>query len=149
MKNKKTSVRTYQKNLDESSPQEFIVNDYESMYLTARQGIGARSFEDILKKMPFSISEIATLLHISTKTITRRLQNNISFTTPESERILQLYQVVLRGEDVFEGQPNFRSWLDRENIALGGQKPFDLLENHFGVQLILDELGRIEHGIFA
>ena len=40
-------------------------------------------------------------------------------------------------------------WLDAENIALGGVKPKSLLDSTFGIEIVKDELTRIEHGILA
>ena len=36
-----------------------------------------------------------------------------------------------------------------ENLALGGAKPKELLDNTFGITLIEEELVKIEYGIFA
>ena len=41
------------------------------------------------------------------------------------------------------------AWLETPNVALGSNKPKDLLDSNFGTQLVNDELDRIEHGIFA
>jgi len=39
--------------------------------------------------------------------------------------------------------------MDTKIIALGGVRPKDMLDTSFGINAIYDELGRIEHGIFA
>jgi len=36
-----------------------------------------------------------------------------------------------------------------EVAALGHTAPIKLLASRFGVDIVLDELGRIEHGVFA
>jgi uncharacterized protein (DUF2384 family) len=50
---------------------------------------------------------------------------------------------------VFGDKERFNVWLNATNIALGNVKPKDLLDNTFGISLLKDELGRIEHGILA
>jgi uncharacterized protein (DUF2384 family) len=34
-------------------------------------------------------------------------------------------------------------------LALGGQKPIDLLDTSFGTKLLIKELGRMEHGVYS
>ena len=40
-------------------------------------------------------------------------------------------------------------WLQAPHSALDGKVPFDLADDVTGYQAVMDELGRIEHGIFA
>lgn len=54
-----------------------------------------------------------------------------------------------KGIDVFGVKENFYTWMDTVSVALGGVKPKDLLDTNFGITMVYDELGRIEHGIFA
>ena len=68
---------------------------------------------------------------------------------PISERILQIQIIYQLGLDVFEDQASFDQWLNLNSIALGGRKPKDLLDSTFGVEVIKDELNRIEYGILA
>jgi len=51
--------------------------------------------------------------------------------------------------DVFEDKASFDQWLNLNSIALGGRKPKDLLDSTFGVEVVKDELNRIEYGILA
>jgi putative toxin-antitoxin system antitoxin component (TIGR02293 family) len=53
------------------------------------------------------------------------------------------------GVDVFGEKANFDLWLNSKSIALGGRIPKDLLDTKFGVGMVKDELGRIEHGVLA
>ena len=50
---------------------------------------------------------------------------------------------------MFEDKANFDSWLDTKSIGLGGIKPKDLFDTTFGINLVCDELTRIEHGVLA
>jgi uncharacterized protein (DUF2384 family) len=49
----------------------------------------------------------------------------------------------------FGSEENFHTWMETKSIPLGGVKPKGLLDTTYGINLITDELGRIEHGIFA
>jgi uncharacterized protein (DUF2384 family) len=54
-----------------------------------------------------------------------------------------------KGVEVFADTDNFIKWLSSDNISLGGVKPMIMLDTSFGVNMIKDELVRIEHGILA
>jgi putative toxin-antitoxin system antitoxin component (TIGR02293 family) len=44
---------------------------------------------------------------------------------------------------------NVDEWLNRRIPALGGRRPIDLMATAEGCKLVLDTLGRIEHGVYA
>ncbi len=116
---------------------------------SVNKGISFTSFEKIIKKYTFTLQNWADFLHISTKTLGRYQKESKTFDTLQSERILQIEILHQRGEEVFGNKENFAVWLDTENLALGKRLPKDLLKNSFGIQLLMDELTRIEHGILA
>ena len=53
------------------------------------------------------------------------------------------------GVEMFGDKDNFNTWLNSKSIPLGGSKPKDLLDTKFGISMVKDELGRIEHGILV
>ena len=65
-----------------------------------------------------------------------------------SERAIALAQLYARGFE-FMGEERFLRWMNRQHVSLGRKRPVDLLDTHFGMVLIGDELGRIEHGVLA
>lgn len=70
--------------------------------------------------------------------------------TPQaSEKLLEMAMLFVRGIEVFGEVTAFKEWLNKDNIALGDISPKELLKTSFGIQEVSDELGRIEHGIFA
>ncbi|MDN5292625.1 MAG: hypothetical protein PWQ06_2864, partial [Anaerophaga sp.] len=50
---------------------------------------------------------------------------------------------------VFGSTSNFLTWINSKSIPLGGVKPIDLLDNSFGINMVKDELIKIEHGVLA
>lgn len=74
---------------------------------------------------------------------------NIALDPIYSERVLGIAQVLKKGETVFGDLKRFNYWLNADNIASGGVNPKSLLSSTFGIQILKDELLRIEHGIFA
>jgi len=53
------------------------------------------------------------------------------------------------GIEVFGNEEKFTTWLETKNLVLDGKKPKEMLDSNFNINLVRDELVRIEHGIFA
>lgn len=116
---------------------------------TVREGLRYTIFQKIAKKMPFTMVEWSQYLHISDRTMLRYKNDNAAFDALQSDKIFQLSLLYDKGVEVFGEGAFFNIWLDTNNIALGGAKPKDLLDNSFGINLLNDELLRIEHGVLA
>jgi uncharacterized protein (DUF2384 family) len=39
--------------------------------------------------------------------------------------------------------------MQQPNVAFGNKTPLSLISSRFGTQMVLDELGRIEHGVLS
>ncbi|RYE24915.1 MAG: DUF2384 domain-containing protein [Sphingobacteriaceae bacterium] len=127
------------------------VDDKGSLFLikAIREGINYSFFEDMLKYVPFSFLEWSRYLNLSERTLQRYKKENKPFQASFAERILEIRLLYKYGIEVFEDNGNFDSWLNTKSIVLGGVKPKDLLDTTFGINLVRDELTRIEHGVLA
>ena len=96
----------------------------------------------------FTTTEIAQIIHTSDRTL-RRYTPGQKLDAEQSERVLELARLYCRGEVVFGTIEHFKKWMDREVMALGDQKPKTFLDTSLGIEMLMDELGRIEHGVFA
>ncbi len=114
-----------------------------------RSGITPTDFSALAAKIPFTITEWADYLQISERTIQRNQKEQKAFQPIQSEKIVELAMLYNYGLEVFGNKESLDSWLDAYCIALGGRKPKDLLDTNFGITLVKDELGRIEHGVLA
>ena len=139
-------TKTYKQNLNFEQ-----VNESNAVYLmqVARQGIYFEAFLNLVKSIPFSMPEWSRLLHITGRTMQRYKKEMKSFDTVQSEKILQITLLYKKGIDVFGDKSKFDTWLISNNVALGNIKPKDLLDNAFGINILNDELTRIEHGVLA
>jgi putative toxin-antitoxin system antitoxin component (TIGR02293 family) len=129
-----------------SPPREKSVLD---VIKSIREGMRYESFAVFALKMPFSISEWSVYLHISERTMLRYKNDNLPFDALQTDKIYQLSMIYDKGLLVFGEKRYFDIWLNTQNIALGGLKPKELLDNSFGISLVGDELIRIEHGVLA
>lgn len=115
----------------------------------ARSGIEYSFFNQLLHKIPITLNEWADILHLSNRTMQRYQKQKKNFETLQSERILEISMLYEYGVEVFGNSENFEGWMNSKIIALGGIKPKSLLDSSYGINIIRDTLGRIEHGVLA
>ncbi len=112
------------------------------------RGLTKSSISHLAKSLSLSMKEIAKLLPVTERTLQRYgAQQHLSVAV--SEQALQIARVVAAGSELFEDRVKFLGWLAIPSVPLGGGKPLDLLRSRFGIELVMDELGRIAHGIPA
>ena len=111
-------------------------------------GITKASLLHLADYLDLTISQIADLLPITERTI-QRYADDRHFSPSVSEHILQIAECTAAGIRVFEDKGKFLTWLRHPNRALGQQTPMSLLSSRFGSEMVLDELGRIEYGVFS
>ena len=114
----------------------------------SRKGISKKALYHMIKYSSLTVGQMAKLLPITERTI-QRYSDSRRFNAAVSEQILEIAHIIARGEEVFGDKKKFMTWMNYENPYLGSKKPFDLLNSRFGTDLVLDELGRIEHGVVA
>ena len=106
-------------------------------------------FKKIADKTPFTQSEWAAMLHVSERTLQRYAKSNGSFAPINAERAVQISNVIKKGKEVFGSIDKFYSWLKRNPYMLEGNLSLTALTTSEGINNILTQLGRIEHGLFA
>lgn len=114
-----------------------------------RKGIPYTDFEKMVAFSSFSMSEWAVILHLTERSLQRYKQQNEVFDPLQSEKIMQIIILFKKGLEVFGSKTKFDTWLTTQNVSLGSIKPKEILDSAFGIEWILVELGRIEHGILA
>ncbi|UAY51441.1 type II RES/Xre toxin-antitoxin system antitoxin [Ferruginibacter albus] len=106
-------------------------------------------FKKIADKTPLTQAEWASVLHISERTLQRYAKNNGVFAPINAERAVQIAEVLKQGKVTFGSIDKFYSWLKQNPFMLEGNLSFDSLKSSEGINRILTQLGRIQHGIFA
>lgn len=119
------------------------------MIKLVRDGITYNDFLKFFKEVPFTEKEWANYLGISTRTLDRYRNGTKNFPSKQSERIIEIKRLLNYGESVFEDWENFMYWMSTKNIPMGGIIPKGLLDTTIGINMVQDQLGRIEHGIFV
>jgi putative toxin-antitoxin system antitoxin component (TIGR02293 family) len=114
-----------------------------SFYELSSRSISKEYIKDIIRLAKLTVSELISFIPISIDSYKRRVDFNPSVT----EKVLEIEEVYRRGLDAFGD--SFYHWMDTKNVSLDGKKPKELLANSFGVRILLDEIGKLEHGVLA
>ena len=116
---------------------------------TVRDGIEYKLFTNLANKSLFGIKDWSNFLHLSERTIQRYKKEQKKFDPVQSEKILEITLLNKKGAKLFGNNEKFNAWLNTKNIAIGGFKPRSILDSTFGINMLNDELTRIEHGVLA
>lgn len=106
-------------------------------------------FKKIADKAPFTQAEWASILHISERTLQRYAKSNSHFAPINAERAVQIAKILEQGELTFGNTNKFYQWLKGNPYMLEGDLSLDSLSTFDGIEKVLTQLGRIQHGIFA
>ena len=113
----------------------------------SKNGVTKEEIKDLQAKAHLTNDQLAAILHLTPRALQKYEPSEV-LRSSVSERALALAQLYARGFE-FLGEERFLRWMNRAHVSLGRKRPIDLLDTHFGMVLIGDELGRIEHGILA
>ncbi len=114
----------------------------------ARQGFPKKSLLALAKKISLNIQELAGILHISERTL-QRYEDDAIIKTEYAEKAVELARLYTRGEEVFGSIDKFKLWIKTPSLVFNGEAPVSYLDTSAGFDMVFNELGRIEHGIFV
>lgn len=106
-------------------------------------------FKKIADVAPFNQGEWAAMLHVSERTLQRYAKSNGTFAPMNAERAMQIAKVLEQGAITFGSADLFYNWLKGNPHMLEGGLSFESLTSAQGIQMVLTQLGRIQHGILA
>ena len=123
--------------------------DPMSILSAARKGLKPEAVFDFITLSGFPASTIEKLLNKSIKTFNNLRDNDTSLDPTTSEKLLRLFSLYQRGSIVFGTVEDFNKWIAEPAFGLGNQAPQNLLDTITGIQLVDEELARIEYGDIA
>ncbi len=115
----------------------------------ARAGISVSAFFDLAAVSGLTNDELASLLDISFKTIQRYEKDGKKLNALNSEQLLKMIALYQKAEEVFGDLESFNRWLRKPSAGLGSHEPIQFMKTSGGIDLIHDELLRIEFGALA
>lgn len=79
----------------------------------------------------------------------RHQQTRKRLSTEQSDRVARTADVFARAHRIFGDAGRANRWMKRPHPELDDRRPLDLLRFSSGAQVVLDLLGRIEHGVYG
>lgn len=114
-----------------------------------RKGFPTATLISFASRTGMTNIELAQILGVSVRVLASRRSKKTSLSSYESERLLRAAKVIARAHEVFGNFAKGLSWLRAPTTSFGGASPISFVDTEPGAELVLDLLGRIEHGIFA
>jgi putative toxin-antitoxin system antitoxin component (TIGR02293 family) len=111
-------------------------------------GLSSSSIKDLLEISGSTRLDIARKLDLTEPTLRKHLNTAKELSTSLSEHVLFLLELYDKGIDTFGSVQEFKNWLPQHNIGIDA-KPNDLLDSITGINMVMNELNRIDHGILA
>lgn len=113
-----------------------------------RIGATKRSALHLQSLLGITAKEMSVLLDMSYRTFQRKGADD-KLGLSSTEQLLEIAEVVEHALHIFHHPQDVVAWLNTPLVGIGGRKPFDLLDNSFGIRVVRQALGRLEHGIFS
>jgi len=112
-------------------------------------GLPYKSLETLIASSGLKQQEILHAAQLPASTLARRRKAK-KLEPAESERLFRVARVFERAAELFEGDAAAaRRWLTEPVRGLGYRVPLELARTQVGAQLVLDLIGRLEHGVFS
>jgi putative toxin-antitoxin system antitoxin component (TIGR02293 family) len=110
-----------------------------------RVGVKKSDWKDLIVKIGHTEKDLEHVLPASISS----MQKKTVYGKETSERIYELAKLYSLGYEVFDSEESFKQWLMSPSKALGGKKPFELLDSSFGFQLVENEIVRIQYNVYS
>lgn len=125
------------------------VDSETDLVTITREGLPVGTLTVLAHGLSVDRKALAKLVGISERTLSRRLASKSRLSTEESDRTVRLARVMAHAIDTLGDPQKASRWLQVNNLALGGDRPIDLLDTDTGAREVETILGRIEYGLFS
>lgn len=120
-----------------------------SLLLSSRKGLKPDAVFDFMFVSGFPPAQVERLLTKTLKTFQNYREHNTILDPTISEKLLKLFYLYNKGMVLFGSVEEFNKWMSEPAFGLGSQVPETLLDTITGIQLVAEELTRIEYGDLA
>lgn len=114
----------------------------------ALEGVPATIFNDVVNLFGH-YDYLAEVVELNPKTIQKYQREQINFSPAKSELMLKLVALYKTGIDTFGSRESFLAWLAKPAFGIDNRVPLSLIKTSDGIDLITEELERIQHGDLA
>jgi putative toxin-antitoxin system antitoxin component (TIGR02293 family) len=133
------------KNSIEYKFRNFDLTNLNAIVSAARKGVKTKVFYDFAETIKIPEKHLASILNLSSRTISNHYQEEKTLAPIYSEHLLKLISLYEKGEVIFGNIDEFNYWLKK---PFWNKKtvPFDLIDTTGGVDLIIKELDKLAQG---
>jgi putative toxin-antitoxin system antitoxin component (TIGR02293 family) len=112
-------------------------------------GLPFAAVETVKARASLTDAEVARLLGIGEATLRRARASQAPLDAATSDRLYRLSKTIAVAEEVLESAENAMRWLKREQPALSGRVPLELLVTQAGADEVETLLRRIDYGVYT
>lgn len=123
--------------------------DAISLLNTSKKGLEAKTALEFLSLSGFTQDEFQETFKTTVKTIQNHVNKDLKLDAALSEKLLKSFALFDTGIELFGTGQAFHQWLNTPAYGLGNRLPFDMMDTITGIQLIEEELIRIQFGDLA
>ncbi|MDQ6762903.1 MAG: hypothetical protein M3015_09800 [Bacteroidota bacterium] len=146
---KKSANSEHQKSIKATKVEEPEAAYYPSKQMRLTKEFTFNEFKKISDKVDLTQKEWSDILHISERTLQRYAKDNSTFNFSVIDRILLIDKVIKKGISIFGNGTRFITWLKDDPNSIDGELGLHSLASFDSITKVLNQLGRIEHGILA
>ncbi|WP_339814497.1 antitoxin Xre/MbcA/ParS toxin-binding domain-containing protein [uncultured Imperialibacter sp.] len=121
------------------------VSNHTTLAFEALEGVPATIFDDVVGLFGHH-DYMAEVVELNPKTIHKYQAQHIKFSPAKSELMLKLVALYRKGADTFGTRASFLNWLIKPAFGIDNRIPLHLIKTSDGIDLISEELDRIQHG---
>lgn len=114
-----------------------------------REGLSSNCVVEMSDALAMSCATLLDTLQLSTSSVCTRIKKKKPLTLEEGSAVLRLAKALDKAEAVFENRVQACLWLKRKTRSFRGVTPVSLMDTSSGYELVMRQLGRIEHGVVA
>ncbi len=111
-------------------------------------GVTKNAVSHLANYLSLSWKQVADLLPVTERTL-QRYTSHQHFNPAVSEQVLHIAEVLAKGIEVFQEKRKLLLWLNTPHKVFSGKTPFAMLSSRFGTELVFEELGRMEFGVYS
>jgi len=121
------------------------VSNHTTLAFKALDGVPATIFDDVVGLFGHH-DYLAEVVELNPKTIHKYQAQRIKFSPAKSELMLKLVALYRKGVDTFGQRESFLNWLSKPAFGIDNRTPLHLIKTSDGIDLISEELDRIQQG---
>jgi putative toxin-antitoxin system antitoxin component (TIGR02293 family) len=117
----------------------------QELYDIATSGLSLTVLNTLCERLGMNVIDFCIFAGIDSTSLPS--QKNDRLPIHICEQLIDITELSIKGATVFGELAIYADWLQTPIIAFEGKKPACFLNSRYGIMLVHDELGRIDHGI--